>query len=412
MIKKIDLKQCEQMLTDTCKLIRHQQEKEKLRGEKFNIFSILKMEHRENDTHSAFIAELLNPKGTHLCGTLFLELFLKSITDEQKEENFNKIHKLDIPSTKVKTEHYIGPRNDKDKTGGRIDIYLWDKNNNCISIENKIYAVDQYAQIERYYKHNEGKNTVYYLTLWGNKPSINSCGSLSESDYHIISYKKHIIEWLTLCMKETYDYPTLRESIKQYTLLIKKLTHTMNNEEENELFSLILKNYDEAVYLAENVNKALSKFKGRLRETVFKKLQEKLGNDYLIYKGSNIESSYSQIWIKLKGKEEQKLFFGIQSFAVNKDNYFGQLFVGIFIFNGDYKDEYIELGRKRSNWWLEDYLFEDFKGYKVDLCDSDTLKKLSLDNDFYKDFTDYIVTKSINYINSHHDKLATFLINN
>lgn len=34
-------------------------------GDFFNIFSILKMETDEVKTHSAFLAELLNPKGSH-----------------------------------------------------------------------------------------------------------------------------------------------------------------------------------------------------------------------------------------------------------------------------------------------------------------------------------------------------------
>lgn len=47
----------------------------KNKGELFNTFSILKMETAENKTHSNFIAELLNPKGSHLKGSIFLERF-------------------------------------------------------------------------------------------------------------------------------------------------------------------------------------------------------------------------------------------------------------------------------------------------------------------------------------------------
>lgn len=405
-----DFKQCEELLASTSQLIKHQREKEKLRGEKFNIFSILKMESQENGTHSAFLAELLNPKGTHLRGTLFLELFLKCLEPQKKESDDKKQHILDIASVKVKTEHHIGKRDVVNKTGGRIDIYIWDKYNNCISIENKIYAGDQEAQIERYYNHRTEQNKVLYLTLWGSKPTEQSCGTLvNEKDYYVISYKKQILEWLTLCMKETYDYPALRESIKQYTLLIKKLTHTMNNEEENELFGLILKNYDEAMFLANNINKALIKFKGKIREDVFRQLVEKLGTKYDIYRGGNIESAHSQIWIKIKGLEDKKVFFGIQSFAVGKDNTFPQLFVGIFIFNGLYREQYKILGKKRSNWWIEDYLFENFQGYETDLCQKRTLKKLFTDEVFYRGFIEHIVNQSIQYINEHHQNVVSFL---
>lgn len=46
-------------------------------NEDFNIFSILRMETDEVNTHSRFIAELLNPKGIHFQGEVFLELFIK-----------------------------------------------------------------------------------------------------------------------------------------------------------------------------------------------------------------------------------------------------------------------------------------------------------------------------------------------
>ena len=44
-------------------------------GDMFNIFEILKAEHYEVTTHSAILAELLNPKGAHGCNDLFLKSF-------------------------------------------------------------------------------------------------------------------------------------------------------------------------------------------------------------------------------------------------------------------------------------------------------------------------------------------------
>jgi len=45
-----------------------------LTGENFNIFRILKVESSEVKTHSAFIAELLNPNGSHGQKDTFLKL--------------------------------------------------------------------------------------------------------------------------------------------------------------------------------------------------------------------------------------------------------------------------------------------------------------------------------------------------
>ena len=62
----------ERMLKGAKVIWNQQEEIKRLKGEHFNIFSVLNMETRENATHSAFLGELLNPKGSHLFGSLFL----------------------------------------------------------------------------------------------------------------------------------------------------------------------------------------------------------------------------------------------------------------------------------------------------------------------------------------------------
>ena len=47
-----------------------------LTGENFNVFRILKLESSEVRMHSAFIAELLNPHGSHGQRDVFLKLFV------------------------------------------------------------------------------------------------------------------------------------------------------------------------------------------------------------------------------------------------------------------------------------------------------------------------------------------------
>ena len=46
------------VLKQSGQIITHQRELEEIRGEKFNVFSILSMETKEDATHSAFIGEL------------------------------------------------------------------------------------------------------------------------------------------------------------------------------------------------------------------------------------------------------------------------------------------------------------------------------------------------------------------
>lgn len=63
------------LLHNTNRVIAHHHEISRAKGEHFNLFSVLKIESRENNTHSAFLAELLDPKGCHLQGSIFLKLF-------------------------------------------------------------------------------------------------------------------------------------------------------------------------------------------------------------------------------------------------------------------------------------------------------------------------------------------------
>ena len=68
------------LLKEVSEVIREEriQKKERQkRGEYFNIFSVLRLETKEVRLHSAFLAELLNPEGSHGLGKQFLELFKK-----------------------------------------------------------------------------------------------------------------------------------------------------------------------------------------------------------------------------------------------------------------------------------------------------------------------------------------------
>jgi hypothetical protein len=65
----------------------------------FNIFTLLHKASDEVNLHSKFIYELLNPKGTHSQGRLFLDLFLKEIflnIPNDRVEAFREKYNIDI----------------------------------------------------------------------------------------------------------------------------------------------------------------------------------------------------------------------------------------------------------------------------------------------------------------------------
>ena len=215
---------------------------EEITGESFNVFRILKLDSAEVGVHSAFIAELLNPKGTHGQNDLFLKLFTNRFKFKQTD--------FITERARVEIEKYIGAISPDLTRGGRIDIVITDIRCNQILIENKIYARDKENQLLRYYNYNKTAN-LFYLCLFGGDVSEFSCGNLSKEHFRVISYEQDIVIWLTDCKKEVVDLPLLREGITQYINLIKYLTgHSSNQHMDKELAKLMASTADrfEAAY--------------------------------------------------------------------------------------------------------------------------------------------------------------------
>ncbi|MGI6160464.1 MAG: PD-(D/E)XK nuclease family protein [Christensenellales bacterium] len=70
--------------------ILRKREEEKAQDANFNVFSILGMERREVETHSRFLYELLNPKGSHGCEHLFLSQFCETVLTQSGFGKGNK----------------------------------------------------------------------------------------------------------------------------------------------------------------------------------------------------------------------------------------------------------------------------------------------------------------------------------
>lgn len=239
----------------------------RLKGENFNIFSILGLESAENKTHSTFIGELLNPEGSHGMQEVFLRLFIRQL----ETEKLNQQKKISIKSpldaderikfrtegARVKLEFPIGEIDIEKKTGGRIDIFLEDKNGKCIAIENKIYAPEQPMQIPRY---KTPTNEVVFLTLDGT--DAKERGKLEAGkDYFLLSYRDNIKDWLQACLKEVADFPILRETIKQYIILIKKLTGQLASQEMKDQIAREIgrtsENFKAAIEIKNNIDGAM-----------------------------------------------------------------------------------------------------------------------------------------------------------
>ena len=152
-------------------------------GGLFNVFSILNMERLEVKTHSAFLYELLNPKGSHSQGNAYLKLFIHEVL---------KIKDYDFYDVKVVREKSINNL-------GRIDLVI-ENSDLLIIIEMKIDADDQEDQLFRYNKYGLShikKHKIYYLSLFGYEASNYSTGH-TELKYECISFESNILNWIKL----------------------------------------------------------------------------------------------------------------------------------------------------------------------------------------------------------------------
>ena len=221
-----------------------------LRGECYNVFDVLGVYNQEL-SHSAFLAALLNPDGSHGMQDAFLKAFIDTIAHGGTKPE------LDTAHAKVYTEYNIG--NITETTGGRIDILITDHSEtgsgkdsgHAIIIENKIWAADQPNQLVRY--HNFAPEAaLLYLTLNGDEPSDQSKGTLT--NYRCISYRSDIIGWLRQCAQLSFDKPRVRETINQYINLLQQLTN-QNTMEQKQLIQLLTnkENFEQATAVEQSM---------------------------------------------------------------------------------------------------------------------------------------------------------------
>lgn len=380
----------------------------KITGEKFNIFSIMSMETNERYTHSAIIGELLNPKGSHGQGSIFLKLFFDEI------ECLKSINEFNFENARITSEKYLGVVDIERKTGGFIDLIIED-NKHTIIIENKIYAPDQAAQLERYKNHYKSA-VLLYLNLLGDEPSDDSKGTLKiNEDFHLITYKNHIKNWLEKCHKETADQPVLRESIKQYLHLIKKLTNqTVNNDMSKEIKNILLKDLKSAKEIADNFLEAKAIVLNTIRNGLKNKLIEVYSERYYFFENNHkVGDKNSHIWFSLKEfreNDKQITCFGLEPFS-GCGNSQNELFIGILDFENThqalFKEYFPEL--KINGWWRGIETIGEFKSYTINFSDIDFLQFLYDNPSILQELIQFIADKTNEYVQRQEKSLTLIL---
>lgn len=210
--------------------------RDKREAPEFNVFELLRVQ-RDEALHSRFLADLLDPAGTHGQGAFFLNHFLhychKHVRDHQ-QVRFPKLVPdiADAAFVFVKHEFHSGY--------GRPDIVVFSHDPGlALIIENKVYAGDQEQQLERYWKLLRNnfnfagrRKALFYLTRGGRKPK-NHRDIPKTVQYFPLGYRKDIAEWVRSCAETVPG--GLKPILLQYAVMVGRLppeTEEENSEDE------------------------------------------------------------------------------------------------------------------------------------------------------------------------------------
>jgi hypothetical protein len=177
----------------------------RLQAPQFNLFIILHL-HKDEISHSRFLCELLDPRGEHGQGDLFLVSFLSEVCGIKK----NVRSYVDGVTVRAEAELFKG----------RCDLMIQVPRRLCVVIENKVLASEGPSQLARYsewlydWPADKDKKKLLYLTL-------NGCAAkgISQEKYKPISYFKDIRNWLVACSKQV-GAPQVKSILEQYIVVI------------------------------------------------------------------------------------------------------------------------------------------------------------------------------------------------
>lgn len=247
----------------------------------YNVLGALLKSNDEVRLHSRFLYSLFNPQGKHYQGSLFAELFLSE---------------LGYPDWLQWKALKVGKEVDF------VDIYLTDGKRHVV-IENKLNAVDQPAQLERYIqtvqKDEEADPEdilVIYLSKGRTKPTSKSlgqlrlvAGSLGEKSYLVDAdgrrkaqylnchYQSEILSWVDVCLGKVKTIPNLGFALREYRQIVEVATKTYKSSVMNlESFLTDPASKDRIRYACEIAQKLPAIKAGWLTKVLVEDLEELL----------------------------------------------------------------------------------------------------------------------------------------
>jgi hypothetical protein len=254
------------------------EERAKATHERFNVFTTLLSAHDEVRLHTRFLHCLLDPKGSHDCGSLFLELFFETLTKIPVRDHLGESVSFDCLQADV---HWVLQKETGRSSGhGQIDLLI----TRCgfgIAIENKIHARDQDGQLAGYAEfladRYPGNWRLIYLTLDGKKSNDSE-----KIPYLRISYTEHILSWLELCLERTFNIIPVNQVILQYRKLVRDLTGKTMSDESLKSIARFVIDHPDIIRYREQLEKAIDEAEVIFMEELGASIVRRLESEFQI----------------------------------------------------------------------------------------------------------------------------------
>lgn len=281
---------------------------------------------------SKIFKDLLNPRGKHGQGSLFLDQFLSLLEIENPilTERFSII-------TEALTSHLDNNR--------RIDILLNWNNKFGIGIENKPYTIDQKNQLSDYsIQLSKEFNDNYVLVFISNRhPDVTSIEkdileSLTKQKKFIHLDFNDIIKWLEESKEEVKSQKKVNATKIYHYLedLINQIKMDINNENKyNSKLIEFLHNSDENIKTTFEIAKSLEGLRIHIAENFVKKLMELFDK----------EGTKSKFILDLKESKSYRINLTIKRI----DKEWGEFSCGLFDYDGEGLHYAINLGKDEKN---------------------------------------------------------------
>jgi hypothetical protein len=224
----------------------------------FNVFTVLLPQNDEVRLHTRFIHCLLDPNGSHGCGSLFLDLFFQTLEESPGKDDSNNELRLNVPTSPFT---WVVQKEQARPSYGRMDLLL-----ECagygIAIENKLNAAEQEGQLAAYANYLQKyyqNSAVLYLTKDGKRSDMHN-----PMPYIRISYCDHILKWLEKCLRDTYHAQPVNQVLQQYRAVVREITgRTLDAIAMKPITDFILQN-PEILRYSVQIEQALSDARTRL----------------------------------------------------------------------------------------------------------------------------------------------------